>query len=244
MHFTRHSTYDTSPVPVIVRGEGARIFDQQRQELPRRALRALRRAGRPRPHRARRGRGRAGRRSSRSSRCGPTRTRGDRPRGAPGRLRPGRPQPGLLHHRRRRGRRDRLEAGQAVLQAHRQAEQAQGDLARRSRTTARRRGPVDHRHPDAQGAVRAAGARRAFKVPNTNLYRAPEHLRDDDEGVRPLGRRPHRARPSSSRGRHRRGGLPRAGAERRRLLPAAARLLRAGPRDLRRSTTCCWSATR
>jgi adenosylmethionine-8-amino-7-oxononanoate aminotransferase len=29
MHFTRHSTYDTSPVPVMVRGEGVRIFDQQ-----------------------------------------------------------------------------------------------------------------------------------------------------------------------------------------------------------------------
>ncbi len=27
MHFTRHSTYDTSPVPIMVRGEGARIFD-------------------------------------------------------------------------------------------------------------------------------------------------------------------------------------------------------------------------
>ncbi len=27
MHFTRHSTYDTSPVPVMVRGEGVRIFD-------------------------------------------------------------------------------------------------------------------------------------------------------------------------------------------------------------------------
>ena len=34
-------------------------------------------------------------------------------------LRARRPQPGLLHHRRRRGRRDRLEAGQAVLQARR-----------------------------------------------------------------------------------------------------------------------------
>ena len=34
---------------------------------------------------------------------------------------PGRPEPGLLHHRRRRGRRDRVEAGQAVLQADRQA---------------------------------------------------------------------------------------------------------------------------
>ncbi len=28
MHFTRHSGYATSPVPVMVRGEGARVFDQ------------------------------------------------------------------------------------------------------------------------------------------------------------------------------------------------------------------------
>ncbi len=28
MHFTRHSTYDTSPVPIMVRGEGVRLFDQ------------------------------------------------------------------------------------------------------------------------------------------------------------------------------------------------------------------------
>ena len=28
MHFTRHSTYESSPVPVMVRGEGVRVFDQ------------------------------------------------------------------------------------------------------------------------------------------------------------------------------------------------------------------------
>ena len=29
MHFTRHSTYDTQDVPIIVRGEGAYIYDAQ-----------------------------------------------------------------------------------------------------------------------------------------------------------------------------------------------------------------------
>ncbi len=29
MHFTRHSTYDTQDVPIIVRGEGAYIYDDQ-----------------------------------------------------------------------------------------------------------------------------------------------------------------------------------------------------------------------
>jgi adenosylmethionine-8-amino-7-oxononanoate aminotransferase len=28
LHFSRHSVYDTSPVPVMVRGDGARVFDQ------------------------------------------------------------------------------------------------------------------------------------------------------------------------------------------------------------------------
>ncbi len=49
-----------------------------------------------------------------------------------------------------------------------------------------------------------------------------------------MGRRPDRGGDRVRGPGHRRRGLPRAGAERRRLLPAAARLLRAGPRDLRR----------
>ena len=73
-----------------------------------------------------------------------------------------------------------------------------------------------------------------FRVPNTNYYRAPEGSGADARGVRPLGGRPdrggHRERGPGHGGR----GLPGAGAERRRLLPAAARLLPAGPRDLRR----------
>ena len=73
----------------------------------------------------------------------------------------------------------------------------------------------------------------AVEVPNTNFYRAPEHG-DDLERVRRGGP------PTRSSGaillegpEHGRRGLPRAGAELRRLLPAAARLLPAGARDLR-----------
>ena len=74
-----------------------------------------------------------------------------------------------------------------------------------------------------------------FRVPNTNFYRAPERSsRRRPRGLRPLGRRPDRRRDRERGPRHRRRGLPRAGAERRRLLPAPARLLPAGPRDLRR----------
>ena len=64
---------------------------------------------------------------------------GDRAGRAAGPVRARRPEPGLLHHRWRRGRRDRVEAGQAVLQADRQADEAQGDQPRRSPTTAPRR---------------------------------------------------------------------------------------------------------
>ena len=149
-------------------------------------------------------------------------------------LRARRPEPRLLHHRRRRGRRDRLEAGQAVLQADRQARQAQGDLARRSPTTAPRRARC--RSPASRRSRRRSSRSSpgAFRVPNTNFYRAPEHRARRPQGVRPLGRRPHRRGDRVRGPRHRRRGLPRAGAELRRLLPAAARLLRAGPRDLRR----------
>ena len=233
MHFTRHSTYETAPVPIIVRGEGVRVWTTRRQELPRRAVRAVRRAGRPRPHRARRGRGQAGGRARVLPAVVLRAPGGDRPRRAARLLRPGRPEPGLLHHRRRRGGRDRLEAGQAVLQAHRQAHQAQGDLplGRLPRHPAGR--AVDHRHPRRQGAVRAARARRVQGAEHQPLPRARAPARRR-EGVRPLGRRPDRRGDRVRGPRHRRRRLPRAGAELRRLLPAAARLLRAGPRDLRR----------
>ena len=72
----------------------------------------------------------------------------------------------------------------------------------------------------------------AHKVPNTNFYRAPDHGDDLEAFGRWAADRIERG--DRVRGpRHRRRGLPRAGAELRRLLPAAARLLRAGPRDLR-----------
>ena len=63
MHFTRLSAYANSPIPIIARGEGAYIWDTQRQALPRRSRRAVRRAGRPRPPGARRRRRQAGRRA-------------------------------------------------------------------------------------------------------------------------------------------------------------------------------------
>ena len=131
MHFTRHvGVRRRAPVPIIVRGEGCYIWEPARQALPRRAVRACSwcRPGTAAPSSPRPPPSRPP--SSPTSRSGPTPTRpaielADRLADAGAR----RPQPGLLHHRRLRGGRDGVEAGPAVLQARRQAEQAQGDLA-------------------------------------------------------------------------------------------------------------------
>ena len=99
----------------------------------------------------------------------------DRARRAGRRLRARRPQPGLLHQRRRRGRRDRVEAGQELLQARRQADEAQGASAARSPTTAPPRARC--RSPACPGSSSSSSrwCPRRSGCPNTNFYRAPEH---------------------------------------------------------------------
>ena len=72
----------------------------------------------------------------------------------------------------------------------------------------------------------------AIKVPNTNFYRAREHG-DDPRRSRLWQRRPDRRGDPARGPRDGRRGLLGAGAERGRLLHAAAGLLPAGPRDLR-----------
>ena len=154
-------------------------------------------------------------------------------------LRPRRPQPGLLHQRRRRGRRVGVEAGQELLQAHRQADEAQGHQPHHRLPRHHRRAPC--RSPacrcSSSSSSRWCPRRSGCPTPTST---APRQItgglrRRRPRGVRPLGRRPDRRRHRERGPRHRRRRLPRAGAERRRLLPAAARLLRAGARDLRRA---------
>ena len=87
--------------------------------------------------------------------------------------------------------------------------------------------------PALKQHVRAAGALDLPGAEHQLLPRA-RRPRRRPRGVRPLGRRPDRGGDRERGPRHGRRGVPRAGAERRRLLPAAARLLPAGPRDLRR----------
>ena len=208
------------------------------QEVPRRAGRALRLPAGPRPHRARRRRRRPGPRAGLHAAVVLRAPAGHRARREDRVVRARRPQPGLLHLRWRRGGRDRVEAGQELLQAGRQADEAQGHQPGHRLPRHHPGRAVDHRAAAAQAAVRAAGA---LDVPGAQHQQLPglrDHVgpprRQRPRGVRPLGRRPDRDRHRERGPRHRRGRLPRAGAERRRLLPAPARLLPAGARDLRR----------
>ena len=115
----------------------------------------------------------------------------------------------------------------------RQADEAQGDQPRRSPTTAppraRCRSPGCRR--SSSSSSRWCPRRSGCRTPTST---APPLHGGRPRGLRPLGRRPDRGRHRERGPRHRRRRLPGAGAERRRLLPAAAGLLPAGPRDLRR----------
>ena len=139
-----------------------------------------------------------------------------------------RPQPGVLHQRRQRGGRVGAQARAPVPQAHRQARTRPRSSRARSPTTAPPWAPC--RRPGITEPARAVRAAHpgGCHVPNTNIYRLPRgrHRRPGRRG----DRRADRVRGPG----HGRRGDPRAGAERRRLLHAAGRLLPARARDLRR----------
>ena len=200
--------------------------------LPGRPGRAVRGQRRARPHRA----GRGGRQASRRAGLLPALVVRPPDRGGAGlaRGRPGprRPEPGLLHHRWLRGGGDRLEAGPGVLQADGQADQVQGGqpVHRVPRHVHGR--ALHHRPARDQERLRAAGARRDQGAEHQLLPGAG--ARRLAGGLRPVGGRRDRPGDRARRPGHGRRGLPGAGAERRRLFPAAARLLPAGPPDLRR----------
>ena len=237
MHFTRMSGYRDSPVPTIVRGEGARIYDKNgRSYLDGLAGLFVVQAGHGRVELAE-----AAYKQAQELAFFPLWSYAhpqaielaDRLAAEA----PGRPEQGLLHHRRRRGRGDRVEAGQAVLQADRQADEAQGHQPqhRLPRHPAGR--AVDHRHPGRQEVLRAAGPRRVQGPEHQLLPRRGDHRRPGHGpgpgGVRPLVRRPGGEDDPGRGPGHRRRRVRRAGAELRRLLPAAARVLRSAARDLR-----------
>ena len=86
-------------------------------------------------------------------------------------------------------------------------------------------------HPGPQDPFRTARPR-GDQCPQHQLLPG-RALRRRRGRLRPVGRRRDRAGHAPGGARHHCRRLPRAGAERRRLLPAPAGLLRAGPRDLR-----------
>jgi hypothetical protein len=232
------STAATSPSSSRAR---APTSGTTRAGVPRRAVRAVRRAGRPRPRRARRGRGEAGQGAGvlpavvlrpptghRAGRAARVATRRATSTGCS--------SPPAAARRSRR-----VEAGQAVLQAHRQAHQAQGDqpVDRLPRHPAG--GAVHHRHPVRERGVRAAGARRVQGAQHQLLPRPRARRRP--QGVR-RGPRTASRRPSSSRAPR---PSPRCSSSRCRTPAAASRRRPATSSGCARSatsTTCCSSPTR
>ena len=237
MHFTRMSAYDDHGRPGHRARRGTLRLGRPRSALPGRPGRVVRQPARPRPSRT----GRGGRQAGRGAGLLPALVLRPPDRDPAGRADrhhdPGRPEPGLLHQRRRRGGRIGLEAGQELLQARRQAVEAQGDQpgGRLPRHHSGR--VVDHRTAGAQGGVRTAGAVHLPGAEHELLPGArtvPDGAPGRSRGLRDVGRRPDRGRHRAGGAGHRGGSVPGAGAERRRLLPATARLLRPGPGDLRR----------
>ena len=228
-------------------GEGPYIWDAKGKRYLDAPRRSVREPARPRPDRARRRRREAGARAGVHAAVVLRAPDGDRAGRAGRELRARRPQPGLLHQRRRRGRRDRLEARQELLQAHRQADEAQGDQPRdrlpRHHRRARCRSPAcrgsrqqfeplvpvdlpgaQHQllpRPEAAACSTAATSRRSAAGPPT---RSPSRSRTRAPTPSP--------RSSSSRCR-----TPAAASRRR---PATS----SGSARSATSTTCCWSPTR
>ncbi len=247
MHFARQSVMTEGPgVPIIVRGEGHHIWDS----AGKRYIDGLSGLfvvnaghGRKRLAEAAAPPGRAARVLPDLVVCAPG---GDRARRPARRLRARRPQPRVLLHRRRRGRRDRVQARQALLEAAGQAAEAQGHLAlhRLPRHPAGR--ARDHGPPRHEVDVRAGHPRRLPRAEHQLLPRRRDGLRRaaSHRGVRRLGGRPHRGDDQLRGPRHHRRGVPRAGAELRRLLPPASRLLPARARDLRQVRRAARVATR
>ena len=143
---------------------------------------------------------------------------------------PWRPESRFLHHRWFRGGRVGLEVGPPVLQADRPARPRQGHQPQPRLPRHDHGRTLHHRTRVDQDHLRAAGARHRQGARDQPLP-LPD-LSGRASLLAPRRRCPRGGH--SARGpRDRCSGVPRAGAERRRLLRAAARLLRPGARDLR-----------
>ena len=243
MHFTRMSTLRRPRGPDHRARRRRLRLGLARQALPRRAVRAVRRPGRARPSRDRRRRRQAGRSSSPTSRCGPTPTppRSSSPSGSR------RTRPGDIN---------RVffttggsEAVESAWKLARQYFKAIGEPMRYkvlSRDIAY--------HGTTMGALSINGVAAIKSVfeplvpgrdprPEHELLPRARSTATTSSGsasgppTRSSGRSCGKAPRPSRR-------LPRAGAELRWLLHAAAGLLRSGSARSATSTASCWSATR
>ncbi len=233
----------TAELPIIVRGDGCYLEDVERQALPRRARRAVRRPDRLLVRRGdRRGRRGADARAALLHELVATRIRARS--SWPPRSR--RSRPGDLNRvffvlGRLRGGRVGVEARAPVPRGARRAA-LEGDLAQRRLPRHDDGRALDQRHPGAARAVRAARPRRDPR---------PEH-----EPLPPAGgRRPRRSSPRSCSTTSRRrstqagpgdgrDGDHGAGAERGRRVHAAGRLLRRACARSATATGSCSAPTR
>ena len=233
MHFTRMSTYARRRIPIIVRGEGAYIYDDHGKRYLDGLSGLFVVPGRARPHRSWPRPPPSRPRSSPLPAVVLRASRGDRARRAAARLAPGDLNRVFFTTGGGEAVETAWKLAKQYFKADRQAGQAQGDLPRDRLPRHPAGRPVHHRAARRSRTpfepLRPGGVR----VPNTNFYRAPDRSRDDQEEFGHwAANQIERADPVRGP-RHGRRRLPRAGAELRRLLPAAAGLLPAGPRDLR-----------
>ena len=179
MHFSRMGTYETHEVPVIVRGEGAYVWDQHgKRYLDGLAGLFTSQLGHGRTELAEAGAKQAG-----TLAYFPLWTYAH-PRAIElaervAELRARRPQPRLLHHGRLRGGGVGLEAGPPVLPHDRTAAADEGHQPRHRVPRHLHGRAVDHRASRNSSTPFEPLVPGAIKVPNTNFYRA--ELFADDE---------------------------------------------------------------
>ena len=228
MHFTRMGAYDRgAEIPIIVRGEGCYVWDEHGNRYldGSRALFCVNAGhGRAEHRRGRRRPGQGARLLHELELRAPAR---DRARRADRLARPRRPQPRLLHLRRLARRSSRRSSSPASTTS---------SPATRSKTKFIAREIAYHGTTLARS--RATGIT-GLRTPFEPLAPGGCHVAEHEQlplarGPRPaLGRRRDRGADRVRGPGDGRRGDPRAGAERRRLLRAAGRLLPARARDLR-----------
>ena len=175
LHFTDMAAYAERPIPIIERGEGCHVYDDDgRRYID--GLSGLYCVNLGHSHGDE-----IGRAAHEQMRTLPFTSNWTvaHPRSIElaarlGRARPARPRPGLLHLGRLGGGRVGLEARRPVAPGERRARAPQGDRPPRRLPRGDARGALVHRDPGLPRPVRAARRSRSATSSNTNAYRHPE----------------------------------------------------------------------